>query len=148
MTKLWHNYQENIFLSLWYHEFCPRQEKDTFIANQHEGWFAISSVWQNFPLRYKHRLGMTARHYFLRKDLQSVHWSIAGFASWVPTRIRSREQKFASWQWWAHCWTVHSMLLLAWQFIDFFLLILGMVLDCPHVQKTYISFAVTIDIFL
>ena len=33
-----------------------------------------------------------AKDYFLRKDLQSVHWSIAGFCSWVPTRIRSREQ--------------------------------------------------------
>ena len=30
--------------------------------------------------------------YFLRKDMQSVHWSMEGFASWVPTRIRSREQ--------------------------------------------------------
>jgi hypothetical protein len=30
--------------------------------------------------------------YFLRKDLQSVHWSMEGFASWVPTVMRSREQ--------------------------------------------------------
>ena len=30
--------------------------------------------------------------YFLRKDLQSVHWSMVGFISWVPTRILFREQ--------------------------------------------------------
>lgn len=51
--------------------------------------------------------------YFLRKDLQSVHWSTVGLASWVPTRIRSREQKFAESQWLAHWVTVHSTLLLA-----------------------------------
>ena len=30
--------------------------------------------------------------YFFRKDMQSVHWSMVGFASWVPTMILSREQ--------------------------------------------------------
>lgn len=30
--------------------------------------------------------------YFLRKDLQSVHWSTVGLDSWVPTRILSRVQ--------------------------------------------------------
>ena len=25
------------------------------------------------------------RIYFLRKDMQSVHWSMVGLASWVPT---------------------------------------------------------------
>ena len=30
--------------------------------------------------------------YFLRKDMQSVHWSMVGLHSWVPTRILSREQ--------------------------------------------------------
>ena len=30
--------------------------------------------------------------YFIRKDLQSVHWSMVGLASWVPTWILSREQ--------------------------------------------------------
>ena len=30
--------------------------------------------------------------YFLRKDMQSVHWSTVGFISWVPTMILSREQ--------------------------------------------------------
>ena len=30
--------------------------------------------------------------YFLRKDMQSVHWSMVGLLSWVPTRILSREQ--------------------------------------------------------
>ena len=33
--------------------------------------------------------------YFLRKDRQSVHWSWVGLHSWVPTMIRSREQKFS-----------------------------------------------------
>ena len=37
----------------------------------------------------------TGRTYFLRKDMQSVHWSTVGFISWVPTRILSREQKFS-----------------------------------------------------
>ena len=30
--------------------------------------------------------------YFFAKDLQSVHWSIAGSASWVPMLTQSREQ--------------------------------------------------------
>ena len=34
----------------------------------------------------------TRKDHFLRKDMQSVHWSMVGLASWVPTRIRSREQ--------------------------------------------------------
>ena len=37
--------------------------------------------------------------YFFLKDRHSVHWSMVGFASWVPTRILSKEQKFASSQW-------------------------------------------------
>jgi hypothetical protein len=39
------------------------------------------------------------RAYFLRKDLQSVQDSMVGLVSWVPTRMRSREQKLASSQW-------------------------------------------------
>ena len=38
------------------------------------------------------QLQREAFSYFLRKDLQSVHWSTVGLVSWVPTRIRSREQ--------------------------------------------------------
>lgn len=46
------------------------------------------------------------------KDSQSVHCITVGFFSWVPTLILLSEQKFASLEWFAHCVTVHSMLLL------------------------------------
>lgn len=46
-----------------------------------------------FPVKEKKAAAFAAaQDYFLRKDLQSVHWSTVGFSSWVPTKIRSREQ--------------------------------------------------------
>jgi hypothetical protein len=49
----------------------------------------------SFPCIKKRKAAVTTAAkgaYFLRKDLQSVHWSMAGFCSWVPTRMLSREQ--------------------------------------------------------
>ena len=58
----------------------------------------------NFPPSYLFLAGSSRKNaaakaaaeqkvfYFLRKDMQSVHWSMVGLHSWVPTRMRSREQ--------------------------------------------------------
>ena len=45
-------------------------------------------------------------------DLQSVHWSTVGLASWVPTVMQSSAQYSALSQWLAHWLTVQRIALL------------------------------------
>ena len=40
---------------------------------------------------------------------QSVHWSMVGLASWVPTWMVSRPQYCSFLQWWAQVLTLHLM---------------------------------------
>lgn len=68
--------------------------------------YVSGTVWiyrpPNAGSQWQHLLSST-------KDSQSVHWIIVGFASCVPTRIRSRAQKLPSQEWFAHWLTVHSI---------------------------------------
>ena len=67
-----------------------------FLNNCRETSVIVDTIITNNPAFVKEKRKAAAKTaaggYFLRKDLQSVHWSMAGFCSWVPTRILSREQ--------------------------------------------------------
>lgn len=49
--------------------------------------------------------------YFNWKEVQSVHSTMVGFVSCVPTMMLESEQKSSFPQWFLHCETVHLMLL-------------------------------------
>ena len=84
-------YEKNMYGDKMFFERKSREFREICIFPFHIILFFHSFVKRKYTMGAAVKAA-APRCYLLRKDLQSVHWSWVGFASWVPTRIRSREQ--------------------------------------------------------